>query len=77
MIKKILDYLITNNKTISFAESCTGGNLSVTITKIPGASKVFNGSIVSYSKYSKEKIIGIEKNEIDIFSPVSLSLIHI
>ena len=50
MIKKILDYLITNNKTISFAESCTGGNLSVSITKIPGASKVFNGSIVSASK---------------------------
>jgi nicotinamide-nucleotide amidase len=57
MIKKILDYLITNNKTISFAESCTGGNLSVSITKIPGA--------------SKENIIGIKKNEIDIFSPVS------
>jgi nicotinamide-nucleotide amidase len=71
MIKKILDYLITNNKTISFAESCTGGNLSVSITKIPGASKVFNGSIVSYSRYSKENIIGIEKNEIDIFSSVS------
>ena len=71
MIKKILDYLTTNNKTISFAESCTGGNLSVSITKIPGASKVFNGSIVSYSKYSKEKIIGIEKHEIDTFSTVS------
>ena len=64
MIKKILDYLTTNNKTISFAESCTGGNLSVSITKIPDASNVFKGSIVSYSKYSKEKIIGIEKNEI-------------
>ena len=71
MIKKILDYLMIKNKTISFAESCTGGNLSVSITKIPGASKVFNGSIVSYSKYSKEKIIGIEKHEIDTFSSVS------
>jgi len=71
MIKKILDYLIIKNKTISFAESCTGGNLSVSITKIPGASKVFNGSIVSYSKYSKEKIIGIEKHDIDTFSSVS------
>lgn len=75
MIKKILDYLTTNNKTISFAESCTGGNLSVSITKIPGASKVFNGSIVSYSKYSKEKIIGIEKHEIDTFSTVSKEIV--
>ena len=71
MIKKIFDYLNVQNKTISFAESCSGGNLSLSITKIPGASSVFKGSIVSYSKYSKEKIIGIEKNEIDLFSPVS------
>jgi len=71
MIKKIFDYLNAQNKTISFAESCSGGNLSLSITKIPGASNVFKGSIVSYSKYSKEKIIGIEKNEIDLFSPVS------
>ena len=71
MIKKIFDYLNVQNKTISFAESCSGGNLSLSITKIPGASSVFMGSIVSYSKYSKEKIIGIEKNEIDLFSPVS------
>ena len=71
MIKKIFDYLNVQNKTISFAESCSGGNLSLSITKIPGASNVFKGSIVSYSKYSKEKIIGIEKNEIDLFSPVS------
>ena len=62
---------LSQNKTISFAESCSGGNLSLSITKIPGASNVFKGSIVSYSKYSKEKIIGIEKNEIDLFSPVS------
>ncbi|MDG1338104.1 MAG: CinA family protein [Flavobacteriaceae bacterium] len=71
MIKKIFDYLNVKNKTISFAESCSGGNLSLSITKIAGASNVFKGSIVSYSKYSKEKIIGIEKNEIDLFSPVS------
>ena len=71
MIKKIFDYLILKGKTISFAESCSGGNLSLSITKIAGASKVFKGSIVSYSTYSKEKVIGIGRNEIDSFSPVS------
>lgn len=71
MIKKIFEYLNKENKTISFAESCSGGNLSLLITKIPGASKVFKGSIVSYSRYSKESIIGIETKEIDLFSPVS------
>ena len=37
MIKKIFEYLNKENKTISFAESCSGGNLSLLITKIPGA----------------------------------------
>ena len=51
MIEKVFDYLKSNNKTISFAESCTGGNLSSSISKIPGASKIFIGSIVSYTRY--------------------------
>ena len=75
MIKKIFDYLILKGKTISFAESCSGGNLSLSITKIVGASKVFKGSIVSYSTFSKEKVIGIERNEIDSFSSGIISLL--
>ena len=66
MIKKVFEYLISNNETISFAESCSGGNLSSSISKIPGASKIFVGSIVSYSKYSKEKVLGIKRNELKI-----------
>ena len=71
MIKKVFEYLISNNETISFAESCSGGNLSSSISKIPGASKIFVGSIVSYSKYSKEKVLGIKRNELNAFSTVS------
>ena len=38
---------------------------------IPGASKVFIGSIVSYSTYSKQKLLNIEKSDLDKYSPVS------
>ena len=38
---------------------------------IPGASKVFLGSIVSYSTYSKQKLLNIEKSDLDKYSPVS------
>ena len=38
---------------------------------IPGASKVFLGSIVSYSTYSKQKLLNIDKSDLDKYSPVS------
>ena len=71
MIYKVYDYLESNKKTISFAESCTGGSLSSSISKIPGASKIFTGSIVSYTKYSKKNILQIKESEINKYSSVS------
>ena len=41
MENKIIDFLRESNKTISFAESCTGGALSKRIVLIPGASEIF------------------------------------
>ena len=60
MVNEIFNFLNKTNKTISFAESCTGGTLSSSLTMIPGASKVFLGSIVSYSTYSKQKLLNID-----------------
>ena len=71
MVNEIFNFLDKTNKTISFAESCTGGALSSSITMIPGASKVFLGSIVSYSTYSKQKLLNIDKSDLDKYSPVS------
>ena len=71
MVNEIFNFLDKINKTISFAESCTGGALSSSLTMIPGASKVFLGSIVSYSTYSKQKLLNIDKSDLDKYSPVS------
>ena len=71
MVNEIFNFLDKTNKTISFAESCTGGALSSSLTMIPGASKVFLGSIVSYSTYSKEELLNIDKSDLDKYSPVS------
>ena len=71
MVNEIFNFLNKTNKTISFAESCTGGTLSSSLTMIPGASKVFLGSIVSYSTYSKQKLLNIDKSDLDKYSPVS------
>ncbi len=71
MEKIIFDFLIESNRTISFAESCTGGALSRRIVLIPGASKVFKGSIVSYSNNSKINILNIKFEDLQKHSVVS------
>ena len=71
MVNEIFNFLDKSNKTISFAESCTGGALSSSLTMIPGASKVFLGSIVSYSTYSKQQLLNIDKSDVDKYSAVS------
>ena len=47
------------NISISAAESCTGGLLSSSIVSIPGSSKIFKSSIVTYSNESKSKFLKI------------------
>ena len=56
---------------ISFAESCTGGMLSSTITSISGSSKIFNLGLVTYSNSSKINILKINKKIIKKYGAVS------
>ena len=41
-------------ETVSTAESCTGGEIAATLTKIAGSSNYFKGGIVVYTDESKE-----------------------
>ncbi len=46
-------------KTLSTAESCTGGNIAQLITSIAGSSDYFKGSVVAYSNEIKEQFLGV------------------
>jgi len=70
-MKKFIQLLKENKQTIAFAESMTGGLLSYEITKTPGASKVFMGSIVSYHKQVKTDLLDVQKSTIDTYGIVS------
>ena len=64
--------LLTEKKLkISFAESCTGGQLSSAITSISGASNVFNLGLVTYSNQAKIKVLKVNKNIIKKYGAVS------
>jgi nicotinamide-nucleotide amidase len=53
LAKVVGDQLKESGRTLAVAESCTGGLLSNSFTDICGASKFFQGGIVSYSNDSK------------------------
>ncbi|WP_158828441.1 competence/damage-inducible protein A [Mucilaginibacter lacusdianchii] len=59
--KAILDKLTTEGKTLSVAESCTGGYISHLFTQHPGSSQAFLGGAVSYSNDLKETILGVQE----------------
>lgn len=63
--------LLKHNKTITCAESCTGGLVASYITKISGSSNIFNGSIVSYSNQIKNQELNVKNETLEKFGAVS------
>ena len=70
-VEKIIEKLASQNQTISFAESCTGGRIVVAFTAISGASTVLNGSVVSYSNTIKHTWLGVDNEVLENFGAVS------
>ena len=71
LANKLVKKLIEKKLTISFAESCTGGMLSSTITSVSGSSKIFNLGLITYSNKSKISILKIPKKIINKYGSVS------
>ena len=62
--QKLVKLLSKKKLKISFAESCTGGLLSSSITSISGSSKVFTIGLVTYSNQAKIRLLKVNKRTI-------------
>lgn len=51
-----------HGKTLSTAESCTGGLIASMITSVPGSSEYFLGSVVSYANSVKQGVLGVTED---------------
>ena len=60
-----------SGKTLSAAESCTGGEIAHLITTVPGASEYFLGSVTSYAPSVKNRVLGVPMETIESFGIVS------
>jgi len=71
----IFAYLIhrftQRQKTVTFAESCTGGLIAAQLTSEPGSSNIFRGSLVTYANAIKAGWLGVEKEVLETYGAVS------
>jgi nicotinamide-nucleotide amidase len=63
--------LLERNRTLSVAESCTGGNISHLITLTPGSSKWFTGGITAYSNSVKTSFLKVAAETLEKYGAVS------
>lgn len=57
--REISQLLWESEKTVSTAESCTGGRIAESIIAVPGASKYFKGGIICYVNEVKENLLNV------------------
>ena len=60
VVEDIFAFCHTNSLKLAVAESLTGGALSSALVSIPGASKVFLGSVVAYQAEVKQNLLGVD-----------------
>jgi nicotinamide-nucleotide amidase len=63
--------LKASGKTLSVAESCTGGEISHLITSVPGSSAYYLGSVTSYAVSVKERVLGVPAETVERFGVLS------
>lgn len=70
-MEHIVKCLTRYKKTISVAESCTGGLISSYLTSVSGASTILNGALTTYSNEIKSSWLGVDEETIKAYGAVS------
>jgi len=68
---QIVRYSTDRGKTVSTAESCSGGLIAHRITNVPGASVPFLGGLVAYSNGVKRDFLQVPEETLALYGAVS------
>ena len=71
LAQEIVDKAGAEGLMIAAAESCTGGMVAAAITDVPGASAVFDRSVITYSNDAKIELLGVREATISRWGAVS------
>lgn len=75
--RRVAGSLTATGRKVVFAESCTGGLVSATLTKIPGISEHHCGGVVTYRNATKHAYLGIPLKTLDHQGPVSREVVEL
>ncbi len=76
-MEEVIGQLLTKSgKTMSTAESCTGGYIAQMITSVAGSSNYFMGSVVSYSNQAKINLLNVPEQAIEQYGAVSKRVVE-
>jgi nicotinamide-nucleotide amidase len=75
--RRVARLLRATGRKVVFAESCTGGLVSATLTKIPGISEHHCGGVVTYRNATKHAYLGIPLTTLDDPGPVSREVVEL
>lgn len=67
----VVELLKEKGKTVTTAESCTGGLVAGRLLNVPGASSVYMEGYITYSNEAKEKLLGVSHSTLEQYGAVS------
>lgn len=73
---EVLALARSQGRTLTTAESCTGGLIAAALTRISGASDAFHEGYVTYSNAAKTRILGVPASLLAEHGAVSLPVAH-
>lgn len=71
LVEQLAESLLTANKNLAVAESCTGGWIAKVLTDMSGSSAWFERGFVTYSNMAKQEMLGVKAETIDKQGAVS------
>ncbi|MEX1001972.1 MAG: CinA family nicotinamide mononucleotide deamidase-related protein [Crocinitomicaceae bacterium] len=77
LLESVIGKIFTEQeKSLGTIESCTGGAIAQRLVSIPGSSKYYKGSIVSYAYELKEKLVGVSSDDLWKYGAVSREVVE-
>ncbi len=75
LAQRVLELLEAQGKTVTTAESCTGGLIASMLTQVPGSSAAFHAGFVTYANHIKQRVLGVDAATLEREGAVSEAVV--
>jgi nicotinamide-nucleotide amidase len=76
LARRVVEENAAAGRTVTVAESCTGGLVAAALTEIAGSSAVLDRGFVTYSNDAKHEALGVSEDVIEAFGAVSIACVY-